>query len=282
MFLLLPPNFQTAHANFQLIELGYDDCEPDGGVSDLANRTYGWGVLFNHPAPGWPFLVVYVKLYIYDIRGTGGLLRIFIYDYAPNIGKYVKVFEVVEGNLSTGWNQIDFKENRVFVKQDFIIGVNWAKNYTLFLGDDYDTRCHSGGFNTTRTTNFEHFDERNFMIRVILEKSVVASIKVAPCELNLRSKGNWITVGINLPEDLELSEVVLDSIRINGTLQVELHPLRYNNKNNSYELMIKLRRAAIEDFLLRALPTGKASFILTGFFSDGKVFYGELQMKMHS
>ena len=82
-----------------------------------------------------------------------------------------------------------------------------------------------------------------------------------PCELNLRSKGNWITVGINLPEDLELSEVVLDSIRINGTLQVELHPLRYNNKNNSYELMIKLRRAAIEDFLLRALPTGKASFI---------------------
>lgn len=148
------------------VELIYDDGEADAGVSDLANKTYGWGVRFDHPDPGKKYQVQSAKIYIYMIKGIEeDRLRILIYLYQPSVAKYEKLLEVVLGGFSQGWNVIDLTSYDIVVDQNFIIGVNWARDYILHVGDDHDTACHSGGFNTTDTTDFDHYAERNFMIR---------------------------------------------------------------------------------------------------------------------
>jgi len=281
-FILFLINLPSVHADFRLIELGYDDGKANGGVSDLANKTYGWGVLFTHPEPGEPYHIVGVKIYIFDVRGTGGLLRIFIYDYEPTLGKYIRRFETIIGGFSKKWNLIDLKNYRIIVKQNFIVGVNWAKNYILYLGDDHDTHCHSGGFNATKTTDFEHFEERNFMIRAVVRKSVAAKITVTPKELNLKDKGKWIAAHINLPENYDLGSVVLNTIRINNTVQVEPYPSRYNEKNDAYELMVQFDRTAIKGLIESKSLKIKVTLELTGEFVNGVLFYGVCDVKLIS
>jgi len=160
-----------------------------------------------------------------------------------------------------------------------LIGVNWAKNYTLFLGDDRDTKCHSGGFNTTRMTGFEHFEERNFMIRAVLRKSVVVDVKAAPKQLNLKSRGKWITVCINLPGDLDSAKPALASIMLNGTIPVGILQ-RYNCKTTAWEIMVKFRRYAIKETIIQSPLKIKVKFVLTGYFSNGIVFYGEFLLEV--
>jgi len=171
VFFLL--NSPSVYAGFGLIELGYDDGEADAGVSDLANKTYGWGVLFTHPEPGKPYQIRGIKIYVYMIKGKRlekGALRVFIYVHKPAIGAYIQRAQMIIDDLSIGWNLINLTKHTIVVNRNFIVGVNWMKNYIIYVGDDLDTYCHSGGFNTTKITGFEHFEERNFMIRTLVQK----------------------------------------------------------------------------------------------------------------
>lgn len=170
-FFTLSIGFHPILVRSEIIELGYDDGEANAGVSDLANKTYGWGVIFNHPEPGKPYRIRDIKIYVYMIKGfEKGLLRMFIYTYKPAIGAYIQRAQMIIDNFSAGWNLINLTMHTIIVTRNFIIGVNWVKNYIIYLGDDHDTSCNSGGFNATKITGFEHFEERNFMIHALVQE----------------------------------------------------------------------------------------------------------------
>jgi len=272
----------------QAVELSYDDGEADAGVSNLANKTYGWGVSFDHPETGKKYQVQSIKIYIYMIKGTEeGLLRIFIYLYKPSITKYEKLLETVLGGFSQGWNMIDLTPYNIVVDQNFIIGVNWARDYILHVGDDHDTSCHSGGFNTTDLTDFEHYSERNFMIRAYVKPVITATIDIDPDTLNLKSKGKWITCHIELPESYNVSDIDVSTITLNETVPAELYPIEVEDydQDGIPDLMVKFDRAKVIQFILsnlkypafeRVFPSLviEAKLTVTGQLCDGTLFEG--------
>jgi len=58
-------------------------------------------------------------------------------------------------------------------------------------------------------------------IQELYNESIIAIIDINPDTLNLKSKGNWITAYIELPEDYTVADIGIDSIilsKINGNL----------------------------------------------------------------
>jgi len=100
-----------------------------------------------------------------------------------------------------------------------------------------------------------------------------------PDVLNLKDKGKWVTVYIELPEGYSVNEIDVSSIRLNGTIQAKLHPTKVGDydKDGVKDLMVKFNRKTVKSIL----SIGTQTITITGTVS-GIPFQGTDTIKVIS
>jgi hypothetical protein len=102
---------------------------------------------------------------------------------------------------------------------------------------------------------------------------VPAAIDFDPNTLNLQSKGRFVTVYIQLPEEYDVNDIDISTILLNEQIPAESEPteIGYNSEADTYFLMVKFNRSAVQDIL----EVGEdVEIMVTGDLSDGKIFEG--------
>ena len=105
-----------------------------------------------------------------------------------------------------------------------------------------------------------------------LEPRIVeAAVDIDPDTFNLDSKGNWVTCYVELPEEYEASDIDVDSVLLEGLLEVEQSELQDG------ALMVKFDRedlATYLEFVLGVIPPVEVELVVTGNLTDGTPFEG--------
>lgn len=102
------------------------------------------------------------------------------------------------------------------------------------------------------------FDNEQFEIRI------PATIDFDPDTLNLKSKGQWITVYIEFPKDYNVSEINVSTITLDDTVKVDLSApsaIGDYNSNGIPDLMVKFNRAEVTEYIL-SKGTGQENITL--------------------
>jgi hypothetical protein len=99
----------------------------------------------------------------------------------------------------------------------------------------------SGGYNTTT-------DEKHMNVYV---SPVLATVNFDPDTLNVKSRGRWVTVYLELPDSYRASDIEVSSILLNDTLPVDsAHAaIGDHDQDDRPDLMVKFNRASVVDLV---------------------------------
>jgi len=107
---------------------------------------------------------------------------------------------------------------------------------------------------------------------------LAAQVDIDPSTLNLKSKGNWITGYIVLPEGYDVRNIDASTILLNGTVLVDPSaPTAVGDYDGDGvpDLMVKLDRTAVSDLILsQGITSGNVVLTITGRLYDGTMFEG--------
>jgi len=106
---------------------------------------------------------------------------------------------------------------------------------------------------------------------------ISATVDFKPDVLNLRSKGRWISVYVELPEDFNVVDIDVSSMTVNDTISAELSPTEIGDYDNDTipDLMVKLERLLVSQFILsKGIMYGNVTLTMTGELYDGTIFEG--------
>ena len=115
------------------------------------------------------------------------------------------------------------------------------------------------------------------------EEALVADVDIKPETLNLKSKGNWITVFVEPPAGYEAEAIIADSVIISEvrgvtTVGTTIEPVRSNIKDDDEdgvnELMLKYSRSELQEVLKSNNLTGQVEITVTGSLTDAETFAG--------
>jgi len=103
--------------------------------------------------------------------------------------------------------------------------------------------------------------------------SLLAEVDINPDVLNLKSKGNWITSYIELPEGYAAENIDVSTVTLEGTIPAESSPTQVGDHDDDGipDLMVKFDRQTLIGYLGES--TGEVTLTLTGDV-DGKPFEG--------
>jgi hypothetical protein len=118
-----------------------------------------------------------------------------------------------------------------------------------------------------------------------VRRYIPAVIDIAPDLLNLKSKGEWITCYIELPEGYNVSDIDIYSIRLNDTFPVSLLPkppvpvpteIGDHDDDGIPDLMVKFNRTELTSHIYHVLGItyGNVMLRITGNLTDGTPFEG--------
>jgi len=97
---------------------------------------------------------------------------------------------------------------------------------------------------------------------------LTAAIDIIPQSLNLRSRGKWITIYIELPEVYNISDIDATTIMLNNTIPIDFEaPVEIGDYDNDTipDLMVKFDRATVCNFILsKGIKYGNVTFMLSG------------------
>jgi hypothetical protein len=101
---------------------------------------------------------------------------------------------------------------------------------------------------------------------------IVAYINVDPDSLNVKSKGNWITVYIALAAGYDVNHILLDSVFLNEVVPTApISEILDFNDDNCPDLMVKFNRTLVKNVVeFQEFVT----IIITGKLIDGREFEG--------
>lgn len=104
-------------------------------------------------------------------------------------------------------------------------------------------------------------------------KWITASCDINPDKLNLKSKGKWITAYIELPEEYDVSDIILGEILLNNIMSPEAKPFNIGDRdyNGILDLMIKFDRSEIINLIILE-PSQSWEVEITGKLIDGLKF----------
>jgi len=75
--------------------------------------------------------------------------------------------------------------------------------------------------------------------------TIPAIVRITPRTLNLQSKGKWMTCHIELPENYDIADINVVSIRLNDVIPAELKPVGVGGK----KLMVKFSRPWLQNIV---------------------------------
>ncbi len=132
--------------------------------------------------------------------------------------------------------------------------------------------AHRVGIDTVN--NIIYVRVQSLSIFVIMKLNYIsADIIFDPDTLNLKSKGRWITVYIELFEGFDVNNIDITTILLNEVLSAETSPIEINDYDGDgiSDLMVKFDRAS----LYSLLTVGDAiEVVVSGNLVDGNYFYG--------
>jgi hypothetical protein len=107
---------------------------------------------------------------------------------------------------------------------------------------------------------------------------VPAQVDIAPKTLNLRSKGKWVTVHIQLPEGLNPADIDRSTLLLNGVVGAAPKPwaISDSDRDGIKDLMVKFPRAAVQATLSAG---NNAPIIITGELTNGTAFVGSTEVR---
>ena len=105
-----------------------------------------------------------------------------------------------------------------------------------------------------------------------------AEVYFEPQTLNLRSRGRWVTVFIELPSGLNPRSIDRTSIRLNGLVAPAFRPWAVGDydRDGVPDLMVKFSRAAVQPLL----SAGDCEVTIDGNLSDGTSFLGATMVRV--
>jgi hypothetical protein len=185
-----------------------------------------------------------------------------------NVSKVIISFDWGQNktlDLSANMVQIGFYETKNFTVS-FIanateaVSSEWAHDYMIYVEHEYGTWivfCDSW------------WPAYYFVVYPV--ESVLATIDVDPDTLNLKSRGQWITAYIELPEGYDVSDIDVSTVMLNTEIQAEIHPTEIGDYDTDGipDLMVKFDRAEV----MALLSVGEATLTITGEV-DGTPFEG--------
>jgi len=113
---------------------------------------------------------------------------------------------------------------------------------------------------------------------------IKATIDISPNNLNLRSRGKWITAFIELPEGYDVNDINTTTIMLNNTIQAELRPTAIGDydEDGVPDLMVKFDRTAVVSYIIANVDLSQlyeerfmtVTLTVTGYLNDGTPFEG--------
>jgi len=117
-----------------------------------------------------------------------------------------------------------------------------------------------------------------------------ATVDINPNTLNLRSKGKWITVYIELPEGRDVNDIDVSTILLNDTIPAEMHPTGIGDYDDDGipDLMVKFYRAEVISYILASVDMTAlfeerlmtVALTVTGHLNDDTPFQGSDTIKI--
>jgi len=102
---------------------------------------------------------------------------------------------------------------------------------------------------------------------------ISATVDIDPDTLNLKSKGEWITCYIELPEGYDVNDIDVGTVVLNGAVPAEPKPTEVgdNDHDGVPDLMVKFDRSSVQDILE---PGDEVEITVTGELTDRTLFEG--------
>ena len=105
-----------------------------------------------------------------------------------------------------------------------------------------------------------------------------ATVDVDPNTLNLKSRGEWITCYIELPEGYDVGGIHVPSVKLNNTISVDLASTSIGDYDNDEvpDLTVKFSRTELTAYIYHVLGIkhGNVTLTISGRLFDGKQFEG--------
>lgn len=169
---------------------------------------------------------------------------------------------------NSGVKKITAISNGIEVSQD--VDSNGGASYFGFYADGTDTI--SSITITSKSTNFA-VGEFGIASAQVIPDEIQATIDIDPDTLNLNSKGKWITCYIELPEDYDVEDIDVSTIKLNDQVPAESRPTGIGDCDDDgiAELMVKFDRSAVQEILEAG---NEVEITLTGELEDDTKFEG--------
>jgi len=131
--------------------------------------------------------------------------------------------------------------------------------------------------NVTNALGFCSIEQKRIQIET---PKITISLNIDPdiLNLNLKSKGKWVTAYIEFPEGYNVSDIDISSILLNGTIPVDVNaPTAIGDFDNDGvpDLMVKFNRTAVCQLILsRGITVGNVTLSVSGKLANGIGFEG--------
>jgi hypothetical protein len=182
------------------------------------------------------------------------------------------------------------------VKTDANGNIMWSQTYGGASSDvarSVQQTSDEGYVIAGRTMSFGAGSSDSWLIKLAppTPPSITATIDINPDTLNLKSKGEWITAYIELPEGSNVTDIDRLTILLNDTIPVDPFWLEtpvelvvgdYDN-DTIPDLMVKFNRTEVASYIyhVSGIEYGNVTLTLTGELFDGASFEGSDTIRAH-
>jgi len=163
------------------------------------------------------------------------------------------------------------------VQLDLFFGVGYSTAVGDWSHSEEIGTLPAGTYNLTVRT-FEPIYGLNHTYTIsftVVPELVEAEIDIEPDTLNLKSKGNWLTCYIWLPEDCNVADIEPNSIRLEAEPN-DIYPDWLWFEEYEQVAMAKFKRSELQE----ALEPGEVELTITGELTDGTRFEGADTIKV--
>ena len=178
------------------------------------------------------------------------------------------------------WHDVSItvSESSIGVMVDEELVFQW--NGTIDRTYDYFGFCSGTG----SATNWHIIDNFSIKIQSSVPPTIASTIDTIPKELNLRSRGDWITAYIELPEGYNVNDINASTLLLNSTIHIDTETPTVVGDYDGDEvadLMVEFNRTqAINYILAQGIEFGNVTLALTGKLYDDTMFEGNDTVKV--